>query len=182
METSARELLGVSAYPAATTRVEPKAFVPREPSRDEISEPEYEPRAEVNRGRIVYRIAKGDRLTHLFFGAMPGFFVGWLGVFLVSRDASNTTAAVAALICAIAGGTILLVRSNGLVCSDCRTSASAESAVCTGCGGILDRRVSERELQLMREEELERLAATEESYYECDACAPEEPCDKHAVG
>jgi hypothetical protein len=45
------------------------------------------------------------------------------------------------------------------VCSECGTEVGDEVAVCSGCGGTLGRRVTDRELLRLREEELDRLAA-----------------------
>lgn len=176
---SPRKLLGGGNWPARPDRVNPEAFTPREPSREEISEPEHEEPDQVNRGRQVYRTPKGDRATHVFLGATPAFLAGWFVVLFAAGDRALSAGIMTGAVSAAIAAAIMLVRSNADVCSACRTLANPDAALCVGCGGTLGRRVSHGELRRLREEELERLASAEETYEDCSHCAPEEPCERH---
>ena len=172
----AHELLGVA--PMATAFVpRPEDFTPTDPHGDEIEEPEYEDPAEVNRGRMVYRKARGSPLTHAYLGALAGFLFGGIAGVTVWGESSN--AMTAALVCTVFATVLAIGQSRSSVCSDCGVKASDDRALCTGCGGTLGRRVTERELRRIREDELDARAAASVPYEDCSACAPEQPCAAH---
>jgi hypothetical protein len=169
----ATALLGdVSA--GSVRRVTP-AFTPVDPRGEEISEPEYEDDGLENAGEMVYRKSRGETFWLALFGMFPGAIFGAIVAGIAFR---NDPAPIIAG-CAALTGAFSAWRSRRTVCSECNTPAPAESAVCSGCGGSFGRVVTERELQRIREEEMEANAARDVGYEECDACEPEVPCPAH---
>jgi hypothetical protein len=154
----------------------------REPDEEEAFEPEEEEEdPQRNAGVTVYRLRKGTIFERMIVSIWPGGIAGMLVGMIVfgSKDVSKMIASV--VIGMVVGGIWITAKTLHYVCSasDCGVKVTKEMAVCPGCGGTLGRKISESQLREVREEELERLAS-EEEFEECDACAPEEPCAKHA--
>ena len=178
MDALAKE--NVRARLGAGVRVplrEPARFVPAEPRGDEIREPEYVPPNERNRGEQVYRKAYGQTGWHLYLGWMPGAAIGF--VMGMSMYESEQEAVWLAVAMSVVTMIMAFMHSRRSVCSACNAPAKDGVAICTGCGGMLGPRVTEHDLERLRLEELDRKAASA-PFVDCDACLPEEPCERHA--
>lgn len=155
----------------------------REPDEEEAFEVEEEEDDDPQRnaGVTVYRLRNGSIFERALFAIWPGAIAGVFASMLLfgAKDVPKMIATIIA--CMIAGGIWITAKTLHYVCSsaDCETEVTKAMAVCPGCGGTLGRTINESQLRAVREEELERLASQEE-FEECDECAPEEPCAKHA--
>jgi len=178
METPARDQIARGEPSRPTGVVRPESFAPYDPHDDEIDEPEYDAAEEVNRGRVVYRKPKGDTGTHVYIGALSGLLFGFVVGVIVFGE-SMMPVSLLSLACGAFAAMALALRSRRDVCSECAEPIGENTAVCTGCGGTVGRRVTERELRRIREEELDRAAAQTVDYEDCDRCEPERPCEEH---
>lgn len=174
-----RELRAAGTVPAQVARVTPEEFAPVEPRFDEISEPDAEEDKAPNRGRMVYRRARGDTGLLAVFGTLPGIVFGSIVAMIVFGQTSGPKAWWLIGACGAITSILAIRHSRRSVCSECNTPAPNEVAICADCGGTLSRRVTARELRRIREEELDRRAARDVDYEECDACEPERPCPAH---
>ncbi|HEV7768866.1 MAG TPA: hypothetical protein VGQ76_27985 [Thermoanaerobaculia bacterium] len=175
---SPRQLLGIFAPAETYPSLNPRDFTSDTPFDDELEEPEYEEATRVNRGVLVYRRAKGDADVHVITGIVTGFAFGaTIGALAYGFDTLHW--AIVAGGCAAVAGGFMMFRSRRDVCSGCGTLAEENVAICGGCGGTLGRRVTLRELQRLREEELERNAERDVEFVDCEFCQPEDPCPRH---
>lgn len=175
---SPRQLLGIFAPAQTQPSLNPRDFTPDTPFSDELQQPEYEEATKANHGKLVYRRAKGDADVHVVSGILAGFAFGAI-VGGVLDYFETLQWAIAGGACAAVMAVVMLYRSRLDVCSDCGTRAEENVAICSGCGGTLGRRVTLRELQRLREEELERNAERDIEFVDCEFCQPEDPCPRH---
>ncbi len=180
--SSARELLGAAGQRSPQVlEIDPESFVPREPALDELDEPEQpavDPQR--NRGTVVYQRPRGDMWLTGLMAAFGAFLITFLAVMSIDDRAPERGAAMAALGAAV-GALLAARRARRPACSACKAHLDGSPAICPGCGGTVGARVSGRELRRLREEELERRAALDTGYEDCDACEPEVPCARHAA-
>jgi hypothetical protein len=161
-----------------------KPIAVREPDEEEAFEPEEEEEdPQRNAGVTVYRLRKGSVFERMLVAIWPGGLAGLL-LGMIVFGALETWKIVASLVAgAVIGGIWITARTLHYVCSasDCGEQVTREMAVCPGCGGALAGNITESQLRVVREEELERLASEEyDDFEECAQCAPEEPCARHA--
>lgn len=180
-DSDAGELLRAAGPKSQRTlHAVPAAFVPHEPSADEIDEPEQTaPDPQANRGTTVYQKSRGEVFPTAFMAALAAYFVAWLATLIID-DSSMTRALLAGLIGAILAAGFAGRHARRPACSACSTRLNGNPDFCPGCGGTVGPRVSTRELRRIREEELDRRAALSTGYEDCDACEPEHPCPAHA--
>jgi hypothetical protein len=180
-DSGARELLRAAGRPPQRIlHAVPANFVPRDPSPDEIDEPEKpSPDPQVNRGTMVYQKARGEVTVTAFMAGLAAWFVAWIAALSID-ESSMTRALLVSLMVASVAAAIAGSRARRPACSACNTRLDQNPAICPGCGGTVGARVGARELRRIREEDLDRRAARDVGYEECDACEPENPCPAHA--
>ena len=174
-----RDRLTAHAPSRPVSVVRPEGFVPDDPRADEIDQPQLAPRDADE--RIVHRMPRGNVMGRAFFGAMPGAFVAFIAgasAWDLERPALLT---LVVLLGAFASAAFTLYRSRGDVCSDCEGRLEREATVCPGCHGTIGGRIARRERRRVREEELDRRAARDVDYDECEDCRPEQPCPRHVA-
>lgn len=181
-ESTARELLHLVDVARMEPQREPDAFTPRDPSPDEIEEPPKpaERDALMNRGKTVYQRARREVGLTAGLVAFLVLMLTWL-IALSINDSNMALDLLIAAVIATAVSVYAARRARRPACAACGIHLNdPSSSTCPGCGGTIGRYVTIRELQRIREEEMDRRAAESIEYEDCDECLPEEPCAKHA--
>jgi hypothetical protein len=168
--------------PGVVTESSSTPFASREPEPGELLEDPSES-AEMPPAS-VYRVAD-PALGGAYVGSLPGIAAG---IYLALRIASVVDYPEMVLIslfapaCAIVTGMLgaRYLRRYSCSNSSCQIGLKRDALVCPRCGGTVVRSVSAREFRQIREAELDASVEAKE-WTDCEACAPEEPCPRHAV-
>lgn len=166
------------SWPPRRTR--PEAITLASPDGDVLL-PEDEDELPWNHGETVYRIRRHGIAAAMLGGVLVGGIAGaLLAIVLMRLDVLDDARLPIAIAC-VAGALIAAFHRPTYVCShdDCRTKLDEHQAICPGCGGTIGGTVRASDLMRLKEENLERQAQQVE-FEDCAACAPEEPCARHA--
>jgi hypothetical protein len=178
-EKPVRERLGVRDR--TCTSIDWKAFVPRNPSPDEVYEPDLDEDADPhsNAGETVYATPNDSSFAVGIWAAIAGFTVGWIAGIVTFDGMASLRPVWLGLVLATISGYLAHRMARRLVCSECHTALQRTAPTCPACGGTNGGFKSDNELRILREEEFDRRAQEEIPFQECDECEPELPCDAH---
>lgn len=167
-----------ASWPPRRTR--PESITIIDPG-DDVIEPEYEDELPWNHGETVYRIRRHSIAAAMLGGILLGGVAGVLLAIILVRFDFIADARMPIVIACAAGALIAAFHRTTYVCShdDCRTKLDEHTAICPGCGGTIGGTVRASDLLRLKEENLERQAQQIE-FEDCAACAPEQPCARHA--
>jgi len=139
-----------------------------------------------NAGQTAYRIDWTNPAMRFILGACFGLMAAVMVATIIGIYSERLNRSKAMLLpvglAAVAGAIVALSRPRSYRCSDisCRAFVPGDSVVCPHCGSSFARTITPREWNGLREQELERNAASME-IPDCADCQPEEPCPVHAA-